>query len=56
MQNELQWWGEQKLTATQENDLVYVKECEKNIQKLTDQNIKNIEEVISVKEKEISQI
>ena len=34
MQNELQWWGEQKLLATQENDLVYAKECETNIQKL----------------------
>ena len=32
------------------------KNFEKNIQKLTDLNIKNIEEVISVKEKEISQI
>ena len=39
MQNELQWWGEQKLLATQEGDLVYVKECEDNIQKL----IKDIE-------------
>lgn len=34
MQNELQWWGEQKLLATQEGDLVYAKECEDNIQKL----------------------
>ena len=34
MQNELQWWGEQKLTAIQESDLVYAQECEKNIQKL----------------------
>ena len=32
------------------------KNFEKNIQKLTDQNIKNIEEVILIKEKEISQI
>ena len=32
------------------------KNFEKNIQKLTDLNIKNIEEVISVKEKEISRI
>ena len=39
MQNELQWWGEQKLTATQEGDLVYARECEENIQKL----IKDIE-------------
>ena len=39
MQNELQWWGEQKLTAIQESDLVYAQECEKNIQKL----IKDIE-------------
>ena len=39
MQNELQWWGEQKLTAIQENDLVYANECENNIQKL----IKDIE-------------
>lgn len=39
MQNELQWWGEQKLRATQENDLVYAHECEENIQKL----IKDIE-------------
>ncbi len=39
MQNELQWWGEQKLLATQEGDLVYAKECEENIQKL----IKDIE-------------
>ena len=34
MQNELQWWGEQKLTATQEGDLIYARECEENIQKL----------------------
>jgi hypothetical protein len=34
MQNELQWWGEQKLTAIQEKDLVYAHECENNIQKL----------------------
>tara|TARA_S200002703_G_scaffold158146_2_gene167754 strand:- start:1640 stop:1795 length:156 start_codon:yes stop_codon:yes gene_type:complete len=34
MQNELQWWGEQKLQAIQEGDLLYSRECEKNIQKL----------------------
>jgi len=34
MQNELQWWGEQKLLATQESDLIYARECEENIQKL----------------------
>lgn len=34
LQNELQWWGEQKLKATQEGDLVYVHECENNIKKL----------------------
>jgi hypothetical protein len=39
MQNELQWWGEQKLLAIQESDLVYASECETNIQKL----IKDIE-------------
>ena len=34
MQNELQWWGEQKLMATQASDLLYARECEENIQKL----------------------
>jgi|SaaInl74LU_5_DNA_1037368.scaffolds.fasta_scaffold01341_11 hypothetical protein len=34
MQNELQWWEEQKLFAIQEKDLKYVRECEDNIKSL----------------------
>jgi len=34
LQNELQWWGEQKLHAIQQNDLQYVMECKENEGKL----------------------
>ena len=34
MQNELQWWEEQKMSATSTNDLQYVKECQENIKSL----------------------
>lgn len=34
MQNELQWWEEQKMSATNINDLQYVKECQENIKAL----------------------
>ena len=34
MQNELQWWGEEKMAAIQSNDLQYVLECKENEQKL----------------------
>lgn len=27
LQNELQWWGEQKIQAFQEGDLKYMNEC-----------------------------
>lgn len=37
MQNELQWWGEQKLAAINEGDLQYVSECKENEQKLIDE-------------------
>jgi hypothetical protein len=34
MQNELQWWEEQKMNATNEGDLKYATECKQNIEKL----------------------
>lgn len=34
LQNELQWWGEQKLKAFQEGDLKYMMECKENESKL----------------------
>jgi len=34
MQNELQWWGEQKTLAFQEGDLKYMNECKENEEKL----------------------
>ena len=41
----------EKIISEDEN-----KNFEKNIQKLTDQNIENIEKILTEKEKEISQI
>jgi hypothetical protein len=35
MQNELQWWIEQKMSAMNEGDLQYVLECKDNEEKLT---------------------
>ena len=35
MQNELQWWIEQKISAINEGDLQYTLECKENEEKLT---------------------
>ena len=35
MQNELQWWIEQKMSAINEGDLQYALECKDNEEKLT---------------------
>jgi len=35
MQNELQWWGEQKTLALHDGDLKYMNECKENEKKLT---------------------
>ena len=34
MQNELQWWEEQKMSAMDVRDLKYAKECEDNVEAL----------------------
>ena len=43
MQNELQWWEEQKISAINVNDLQYVKECQENI-KLLLKDIRELQE------------
>ena len=35
MQNELQWWIKQKMSAINEGDLQYTLECKENEEKLT---------------------
>ena len=37
IQNELQWWGEQKLQAFQEGDLKYMNECREAEKKLIEE-------------------
>ena len=37
MQNELQWWGEQRTLAFQEGDLKYMNECKENEEKLMEE-------------------
>ena len=36
MQNELQWWEEQRMSAISVNDLKYAMECEQNVKSLLD--------------------
>ena len=38
MQNELQWWGEQRTLAFQEGDLKYMNECKENEEKLMEES------------------
>mgnify|MGYP001013045625 CR=1 FL=1 len=37
MQNELQWWGEQRTLAFQQGDLQYMNECKSNEEKLIEE-------------------
>jgi hypothetical protein len=46
LQNELQWWGEQKLQAFQEGDLKYMNEC-REAEKQLIEDIDKINEDIS---------
>lgn len=46
LQNELQWWGEQKLQAFQSGDLKYMNEC-REMEKQLIEDIDKINENIS---------
>ena len=46
LQNELQWWGEQKLQAFQQGDLKYMNEC-REAEKQLIEDIDKINENIS---------
>jgi len=46
LQNELQWWGEQKLQAFQQGDLKYMNECREMEKQL-------IEDIDKINEKKL---